>query len=242
MPLKMYERLSRVYDLDWRDFSLRFACVVSNILSEYGIQYGRILDLACGTGTMALELARKGHVVHGIDSSPEMLAFARTKSKSTGMKNITFENRNMTDFSVQDSYDLATCIFDSINYILDVKEVKSMFTCVRECLKQDGLLLIDSTTNKFFTSFNHSSYAYQFGEERFVQKLSYDRRKRQAITVFEFFDGEIETHEQRPYDLWELKHVLKGEGYRIVHVFSRAEKRKYDFQKERLIFLAQKRG
>ena len=74
--IKPYERLSKVYDFGWADFSKQYIVLINELFSEHGITQATILDIACGTGTLAIELAQSGHVVRGIDSSPEMIRIA----------------------------------------------------------------------------------------------------------------------------------------------------------------------
>ena len=67
--LEPYERLSRVYDAGWGDFSIQYVDWINELLRQRGIQQGKIFDIACGTGILAIELARCGHKVCGIDIS-----------------------------------------------------------------------------------------------------------------------------------------------------------------------------
>jgi 16S rRNA G1207 methylase RsmC len=53
--LKNYQRLSRVYDLEWGNFSKRYVDLITQLLDQRCITRGKILDLACGTGVMAAE-------------------------------------------------------------------------------------------------------------------------------------------------------------------------------------------
>ncbi len=46
---------------------------------------GRVLDAGCGTGRVALELARRGHEVTGVDVDPSMLAEARSQAGDEGL-------------------------------------------------------------------------------------------------------------------------------------------------------------
>jgi len=92
--MRIYERLSRIYDLDWGNFSKQYVGLIRQLLGGRGVKRARILDLACGTGNLAIDLAQRGHFVHGIDISPEMIRIA--KSKSLRLSNIFFEVQGMT--------------------------------------------------------------------------------------------------------------------------------------------------
>lgn len=49
-----------------------------------------VLDIGCGTGSLALRLAPSAAAVHGLDLSPEMVRIARGKARAQGVDNVTF--------------------------------------------------------------------------------------------------------------------------------------------------------
>jgi arsenite methyltransferase len=51
----------------------------------------RVLDIGCGTGSLAIRLAPFAHQVHGLDFSPEMIRIAREKAVTLGVPNVSFE-------------------------------------------------------------------------------------------------------------------------------------------------------
>jgi SAM-dependent methyltransferase len=65
-----------------------------------------ILDVGCGTGRHAIELARRGFVVTGIDLSSGMLEQARAKAEATGAK-VTFRQADAAAFTVDEPFDVA---------------------------------------------------------------------------------------------------------------------------------------
>jgi len=78
-----YEILPRKYDLLTRDVNYpELAAFIKNILLDYGIKSGIVLDLACGTGSLSYLLAKQGYEVIGVDSSPEMLSVAYSKGST----------------------------------------------------------------------------------------------------------------------------------------------------------------
>ncbi len=75
------------YDARWRSMAAKGesihgeADLVTALLDEYTPQGGRrILDAGCGTGRVAIELARRGYSVVGVDADPRMLATAHAKA------------------------------------------------------------------------------------------------------------------------------------------------------------------
>jgi SAM-dependent methyltransferase len=237
--MRIYERLSQVYDIDWGRFAQQYSGLMNQVLGEYGINQARVLDLACGTGILAVMLAAHGHIVHGMDNSPEMVALAT--SKSMGMANISFEIQDMTRFVVSDEFDLVTCTFDSVNYVVSVVGLEAMFRRVSRCLRESGLFLFDSNTNQLYVSVGSGSQKKELGGQSFVQRWSYDPVKKEATTVFEFADGSKEIHRQRPYDLSELGPILAECGLDVVQTWSWFDRRPYNAQSARLFCVAMKR-
>lgn len=115
--MKNYQRLAQFYEVGgWGKFAEHYIGLIDRLLIEYGIKKARILDIACGTGILALALAKQGHSVHGIDISQEMIALAR--AKSSGIANVSFDVQSITDFKVKGEFDIVTCTFDSLNYLI----------------------------------------------------------------------------------------------------------------------------
>ena len=150
--MKPYQRLSQVYDTGWGDFSEQYSGWINELLRERGLVQAKVIDLACGTGTLALDLAKCGHVVRGIDISPEMISRARAKAKAAGLANISFEVQDIIRFEVDGMFDLATCTFDSINYIRKLPDLRKMITRVASTLCEGGLFIFDSNTKRLYQS------------------------------------------------------------------------------------------
>jgi len=162
------------------------------------------------------------------------------KSKSMGLSNVSFKVQDMTQFCVEDKFDVATCTFDSINYLRNTDGVKAMFYRITTVLHKSGLFVFDSNTDRLYANRHKGTHERELGGESFVQRLSYDPIEKEAITVFEFSDMTIEVHKQRPYDLVELEPLLSDAGLRIVHTFSGFDMRPYNSESERLICIAER--
>jgi 2-polyprenyl-3-methyl-5-hydroxy-6-metoxy-1,4-benzoquinol methylase len=235
--MNTYKRLSRVYDPGWSGFALKYTDLVTSILEERGLKSARILDLACGTGTLAVNLAKLGHTVHGIDISPEMIEIAR--AKSAGLSGVSFEIQNMADLHVKGKFDLVTCGFDSINY-LNVEDLRTMFEGVSKALRNSGIFLFDSITHHF--CLNHDKYHHtgRPGGEFLIQETSYNPTRQEFTAQFTFPDGVEEVHCQHPYDLADLEPLLSEAGLKLIDHFAGFEKRPDDSQTDRLFCIAEK--
>ena len=236
--IKPYERLSKVYDLGWGDFSKQYIDLINELFSERGITRATILDIACGTGTLAIELAQCGHVVHAIDSSPEMIRIARAKSLE--LSNLSFDIQDMVQFNIDGKFDLVTCTFDSINYIRKLSDLREMLLRVASVLYERGLFIFDSNTKQLYLSHSDETYKRELNGQFFIQHCSYDSTRNVATTVFSFSDGTFEIHKQRPYDYDELEPLLKRAGFHILHLFSWFEKLPYSSNTPKLFCVAEK--
>ena len=237
--IKPYERLSKVYDLGWGDFSKQYVDLINELFSERGVTRAVILDIACGTGALAVELAKYGHAVHGIDSSSEMIRMAR--AKSVGIPNLSFDVQDMLRFNVDRKFDMVTCTFDSINYILKLNHLRKMLFRVASVLYEGGLFIFDSNTKQLYLSHSDETQKYELNGQSFVQHCRYDAARNVATTVFSFSDGTYEIHKQRPYDYNELAPLLEQASLHTVHLFSWFEKLPYSSSTPKIFCIAEKR-
>jgi SAM-dependent methyltransferase len=237
--MQPYERLSQVYDSGWSDFSRRYAALIAALLKERGGGRGRVLDLACGTGALTVELAQRGHTVHGIDSSPQMIARARAKSEN--LSRVSFDVQDMVGFKVAGKFDLVTCTFDSVNYLLGLNEVATMFRRVSAVLRPGGLFIFDTNTRKLYISHLDETQKHVLEGQHFIQHCTYEPVRNEAITTFSFEDGFYEIHRQRPYDLEDLEPALVNTGLTILHLFSWFDRTPYSGKTEKLFCVAEKR-
>ncbi|MDH4158616.1 MAG: class I SAM-dependent methyltransferase, partial [candidate division Zixibacteria bacterium] len=238
MALHIYGRLSQVYDLGWGGFASKYVGLIEKLLTEQGLTRARILDLACGTGNLAVALACRGHIVHGLDLSPEMIDAAR--SRAGDLPGVSFEVQDMATFRLAGIFDLVTCTYDSVNYLTDVMQVERLLRRVGESLAEPGWFAFDSNTASLYANRHKGIHRRELGGQVLVQKCSYDQAKKEAITIFEFADGEKEIHRQRPYDLAELEPLLARSGLRVVGAYSWFDERPYRPGSERLICVAEK--
>lgn len=136
---------------------------------------GKLLDLACGTGELALEFAFAGFVVTGLDLSSEMIDVATEKALAAEVP-IDFATQDMTTFSLPESFDVITCYCDSLNYLETEAAVKATFRNVVKQLNESGMFLFDV----------HSVYKMTTGFHAF----SYGDAEEEIATIWNSFPGE----------------------------------------------------
>ncbi len=215
----IYDRYAEVYDASGQiHFSLRMIAYLADLLPRLGWQGESALDLACGTGTLALSYAQRGLRAYGIDASPAMLAVARSKAAELGLS-VEFSRQDMRCFALPERVDLVTCCYDSINYLLSVADLEAAFGQVAAALSPGGLFVFDVNTPWLYENVHGGTHFAQAEGLAIVVQGTYDAETRLAVAevigfvrrdgLYERFD---ETHEQRAHSDEELAGALAAAG------------------------------
>lgn len=236
-----YGAISRVYDrlnaeLDyvaWADF---FEACFDRFLPA---RPSLLLDLACGTGRMTAELARRGYDMIGADGSPDMLSVAMSASLAEeNVKPPLYILQDMRRFELYGTVGAVTCCLDSLNYLTGEGDLAACFACVHNYLDPDGLFLFDMNTPYRFTDV-YGDRAYILEDELSdgegkVQEVycgwqnAYDPETRLCqfyLSLFEqnedgTFSRSDEVQTERCYTLDEIKAALAGAGMELLGVWS----------------------
>lgn len=130
-------RLATFYDVDYaaKEDDLGF---FREMAKRTG---GPILELGCGTGRIAIPLARDGHRVVGIDRSPAQLARARQKSVAADVK-VELVASDIRTFALPEPFRLILIAFNTF-LLLSPEERRACLARVREHLARDGVFVLD---------------------------------------------------------------------------------------------------
>ena len=146
--MNQYSFLAKAYD------ALNFGCdyarladfLTEEIRANEAIKSSLVLDLACGTGALALLLRERGFDMTGVDLSQEMLSVATSECAKRGINDILWLCQDMTDFELYGTVDACVCSLDSLNYLTSLSKVKRCLELVHNYLIPDGVFIFDLNT------------------------------------------------------------------------------------------------
>jgi SAM-dependent methyltransferase len=104
---------------------------------------GRVLDLACGRGRIAIPLARRGCGVTGIDLSPRSLELARADAAAAGVS-LELLHRDMRDVAFEREFAAVVSVFTSFGYFAEQADDERVLAAVARALVPGGRFLLDT--------------------------------------------------------------------------------------------------
>lgn len=137
---------ARYYDLFYGDKDyVGEAAFVDGILREHDLSKASILEIGCGTGRHALELAACGHRVHGIDLSEGMLERAAGLRAGAGAlaESLSFESGDARTYRSERSFDAVISLFHVMSYQTSNADLLAAFSTAAEHLAPAGLFVFD---------------------------------------------------------------------------------------------------
>jgi len=229
--------LPRYYDALMRDVPYKmWVRYIIELLQRIdpSFAFTRVLELACGTGTVALEFAKRGCEVVGVDISPGMVQVAKEKAARLGVNRLArfyVQDISELDLSGEPPFDLALCLFDSLNYITDPERLARVFARTLPFLHPGGYFVFDLNSEyalreNLFDQDNldadeNKTPIYYFWRSRYFE----DRKLCRVDMWFAVKDEKgdwlrfREVHWQRAYSIDEIREMAERAGWEWVKVF-----------------------
>jgi SAM-dependent methyltransferase len=144
---RMFDVYARYYDLLYRDkdYAAEAEYVASRI-REHAPQTKRLLELGCGTGVHAEQLARMGYTIHGVDLSEAMLARAEARKASLPPEvaaRLSFGLGDVRTVRTGETYDAIISLFHVMSYQTTNADLEAAFRTAAVHLEPGGLFLFD---------------------------------------------------------------------------------------------------
>ncbi len=226
-----YGRFAQYYDEMMHDVDREsWVAYLDGFLKEAGAH--DVMDCACGTGAMTIALHKKGYHVIGNDASPDMLMEARNNAFKAGSKEIIFICEDMRKLKLHKQIDALISVCDGVNYLTTLEDADSFFRHAYDCLKPNGILLFDISSNyKIRSILGNNTFTEETDSYAYIWKNAYDPQSKLCemdLTCFvkdgEHYDRFSETHIQRAHSVAELTNLLEAAGFVDIcalHAFTR---------------------
>ena len=244
-----YTSFAQVYDMfmDNVDYSA-WSKYLIQLLKEYQVEDGLVLDLGCGTGNMTELLAEEGYDMIGVDNSEDMLEIASEKRAESGL-NILYLLQDMREFELYGTVKAVVSICDSINYILEEDDLREVFSLVNNYLDPKGMFIFDLNTKYKYEQMGETTIAENREEGSFIWENYFDEESavnEYDLTLYIREDGESyrrfeEVHYQRAYDLKTIDRLLADAGMELTAAYDAFTKEPVRDDSERIYVVARPR-
>ena len=208
--------IARYYDhiMDHVDYDRWFT--VTTALAQLLPRNFIHLDAACGTGTLLKRLRHTGWRTIGVDLSPAMLRAGLSirrqapPAAAADLRALPFQSR----------IDYVTCLFDSVNFLLDMDDVHRMFAEVHGILDHTGLFYFDIVTERMVTQhFDNQQWTEQDGRFSTTWRSTYDRRTRVTATEVRVGTGDGGVFLERIYEVDEIVAAVTDAGLELLGTY-----------------------
>lgn len=246
-----YTGFAQVYDLFMDNIPYEiWGQYVIDLLKDYNIEEGLILDLGCGTGGITQVLARSGFDLIGVDCSEDMLEIARQKMEDGGL-DILYLLQDMREFELYGTVAAVVSICDSMNYLTEHEDLVSVLKLVNNYLDPGGIFIFDiNTIYKYECVLGESTIAENRDQGSFIWENFYDPEEkineydltlyiREEDNRYRRFE---ETHYQRAYSLEEIRQAVDQAGMEFVAVYDAFTKEAARADSQRLYIIARESG
>ncbi|MBQ1280947.1 MAG: methyltransferase domain-containing protein [Oscillospiraceae bacterium] len=225
--MSAYEALAASYDRLTDDIAYRQTLAyIEQLLAEKGKQPQKVLDLACGTGTLSVLLAERGYQVLGADISEEMLAVAYEKTMELAENRPYFIHQSMQKLRLPYKMDCVVCCLDSLNYLTKPADCKKAIERVYASLEQGGIFIFDINSPEKLRGLDGQVFLDEDDDVYCVWRAEFDEGTNICSYGMDIFQrhGPVwtrsaEEHLEYAYTVEQLLGYLRGAGFTEISVY-----------------------
>ena len=242
----MYQEFAKVYDRFMQSIpSKEWADYLESIWRRHAWQPNLVLDLACGTGSVTVELAKRGYDMLGADISPDMLEIAQEKAREAS-QDILFLMQDMREFELYGTVDSVISTCDSMNYMVEEEDLEQVFRLVENYLDPQGLFVFDMKTPYLYREvMGERVFADTTEDAAFIwQNYFYEEEQINEYQVTFFYQEGAhytrreETHYQKAYPIQTVLSLLEKSHLKIEGVYDAFTFQKPSAKSECVCFVA----
>ncbi len=224
--MNAYHNLAASYDSLTLDVDYdSIVAFYKQLLDREGLMPRTAADLACGTGSVAVRLAKMGMSVVAVDMSEEMLCVAAQKAES--LKNRPqFVCQRLQELYLPRAVDLAVCALDSMDYILDPADCQMAMKRIYKALNPGGCFIFDVNTPEKLKAMDGQVFLDENEDTFCVWRGEFDADTNICSYGMDLFQRcgnlwhrSFEEHQEYAYSSRQLVGYLKDAGFTGIEVF-----------------------
>lgn len=185
-------------------------------------------DLACGTGTTAVELAQRGIRMYAVDASAPMCRLARLKAREAGVR-VKVLHGDMRSFRLPETVDLVTCEFDAVNHVPRKADLDRVARAVARALRPGGWFFFDVNNRLAFEKMWPGTWRHELPGVVLVMQGGYDQRRQKGWSNAEWFIRKgncwrrtVERVEEVAWTATEIRQSLRRAGFSTIRAWDQA--------------------
>lgn len=247
--MNAYHALAESYDRLTEDVDYRAVVdFYGEILKREHRKPRTAVDLACGTGSVAILLAQRGIRVTAVDMSADMLTVAAQKAQD--MPNApTFVCQSLQRLRLPRGVDLAVCALDSLDYITDPTGCREAIRRVYEALNPGGVFIFDVNTPEKLRAMDGQVFLDEDDDVYCIWRGEFDEKTNICSYGMDLFQREgalwrrsFEEHREYAYSQAELTEYLRAAGFVNIEVYADRAFTAPRAGEERMYFKAEKKN
>ncbi len=249
--MSAYTGFAELYDLFMDNIEYdSWSKYIIELLKEYNVNDGIVLDMGCGTGNITEQLYDAGYDMIGIDNSFEMLAVAMDKREKSGRDGILYLCQDMREFELYGTVGAIVSVCDSMNYILEYEELVTVFKLANNYLDPGGIFIFDLKTDAYYKKLGENTIAENREEGSFIWENCYyedERINEYLLTIFAKRDDDMyekmeEFHQQKAYGIDEIMQAITDAGMEFVCAYNAFTKDNINDENDRIYVIAKEKG
>ncbi len=225
--MNAYQALADSYDRLTNDVD--YAAVVDfymQILEREGLKPRTAVDLACGTGSVAILLAGMGLQVTGVDMSEDMLCQASAKAQSLPQPPL-FICQQLQRLQLPRGVDLAVCALDSLDYITAPADCALAIRRIYRALNVGGCFIFDVNTPQKLRAMDGQVFLDEDDDVFCVWRGEFDEQTNICSYGMDLFQRtgdrwvrSFEEHREYAYSETQLVGYLRDAGFTSIRVYA----------------------
>jgi ubiquinone/menaquinone biosynthesis C-methylase UbiE len=219
---ELFNNYARTYDKE--SFTLGTVQEVDFIEKEVGYDKKKtILDIGCGTGRHAIELAKRGYSITGIDLSESQLERARQKAAEAGVA-VEFKKGDARNLTYNQMFDITLILCEGGFPLMETDEMNfAILQSAARALKSNGTFILTTLNALFPLAHSVEEFMNSSTVEGKSSGHSFDYMTLRDISTFEVADDDgnkrILHCNERYYLPSEITWMLKSLGFIQVDIF-----------------------